>query len=290
MLASPPGALYRARKFLRRHRPAVFGSGRDIRERSRSPRSHRDSPSETQRPDKVTIVLGDFANTTGDPVFDGTLRQMMAVELGQVSVPQRAFGCAHERDTAPDGPARGCEAHPGCCVRNLRADRQCSSRGGLDCTPWKSVRVGLARKELPNRRYPGRRAGASSQKRGRLQGAGPNGKPFRDRAGESAASRGKGAQSAGRSNDTLTRGLEVLQRGNEGVPGESTVSGSRLTPEARHRGRPEICDGLCHPRPRACRPRGDRTCGGECSQGVRAAGWCQRSGEITSSRSPITGR
>ena len=31
--------------------------------------------------DKGTIVLGDFANTTGDPVFDGTLRQAMAVEL-----------------------------------------------------------------------------------------------------------------------------------------------------------------------------------------------------------------
>ena len=30
---------------------------------------------------KRTIVLGDFANTTGDPVFDGTLRQMMGVDL-----------------------------------------------------------------------------------------------------------------------------------------------------------------------------------------------------------------
>lgn len=30
-----------------------------------------------------TIVLADFANTTGDPVFDGTLRQGLAVELEQ---------------------------------------------------------------------------------------------------------------------------------------------------------------------------------------------------------------
>src|SRR5262249_20791383 len=91
---------------------------------------------------------------------------------------------------------------------------------------------------------------------------------------------GKGAQSADRSNDTLAGGLEVLQRGNEGVPGESTVSGSRFPPEARHRGRPEICDGLRRARPRPCRPRVDRTCGGECSQGLRAAGWCQRSGKL----------
>src|SRR6202051_3050029 len=33
--------------------------------------------------DKDTIVLADFANTTGDPVFDGTLRQGMAVQLEQ---------------------------------------------------------------------------------------------------------------------------------------------------------------------------------------------------------------
>ena len=33
--------------------------------------------------DKDTIVLADFTNTTGDPVFDGTLKQALAVQLGQ---------------------------------------------------------------------------------------------------------------------------------------------------------------------------------------------------------------
>ena len=33
--------------------------------------------------DKDTIVLADFANSTGDPVFDETLRQGLAVQLGQ---------------------------------------------------------------------------------------------------------------------------------------------------------------------------------------------------------------
>ena len=33
--------------------------------------------------EKDTIVLADFTNTTGDPVFDGTLRQGLAVQLGQ---------------------------------------------------------------------------------------------------------------------------------------------------------------------------------------------------------------
>ena len=33
--------------------------------------------------DKDTIVLADFANTTGDPVFDGTLRQGLSAQLEQ---------------------------------------------------------------------------------------------------------------------------------------------------------------------------------------------------------------
>ena len=33
--------------------------------------------------DKDTIVLGDFTNTTGDPVFDGTMRQGLAIQLQQ---------------------------------------------------------------------------------------------------------------------------------------------------------------------------------------------------------------
>lgn len=33
--------------------------------------------------DKDTILLADFVNTTGDAVFDGTLKQALAVQLGQ---------------------------------------------------------------------------------------------------------------------------------------------------------------------------------------------------------------
>ena len=88
VLASPPGALYRARKFLRRQKPAVFGaaagfafillSGITIWSLAR-----RASPPKPRATGKGTIVLGDFANATGDPAFDGTLRQVLAGELGK---------------------------------------------------------------------------------------------------------------------------------------------------------------------------------------------------------------
>jgi eukaryotic-like serine/threonine-protein kinase len=80
VLASPPGALYRARTFLRRHKPAIFGTSAGVE--ASSP-GRQDSPPKPRPANKVTIVLGDLANTTGDPVFDGTLRQMMAIELGK---------------------------------------------------------------------------------------------------------------------------------------------------------------------------------------------------------------
>jgi tetratricopeptide (TPR) repeat protein len=41
------------------------------------------SPKTTTVTEKDTIVLADFANTTGDPVFDDALKQALAVDLGQ---------------------------------------------------------------------------------------------------------------------------------------------------------------------------------------------------------------
>ncbi|HMD48233.1 MAG TPA: protein kinase, partial [Bryobacteraceae bacterium] len=92
VLASPAGRLYGARKFLRRHRAAAFGAGAALGLILLSGVTvwwlvRRESP---PRPkvantlaNKPTIVLGEFANATGDPAFEGTLRQVMAVELGR---------------------------------------------------------------------------------------------------------------------------------------------------------------------------------------------------------------
>jgi serine/threonine protein kinase/tetratricopeptide (TPR) repeat protein len=88
VLASPPSLLYRARKFLRRHRVAALGiaaglalvllSGVTVWSLLR-----RQTPPGPRLTEKDTIVLADFDNKTGDPVFDDTLRQGLAVELGQ---------------------------------------------------------------------------------------------------------------------------------------------------------------------------------------------------------------
>jgi len=88
VLASPPSRLYRARKFLRRHRPATFGTAAALAFLLLSGVTvwsllRRDSPARPKLTDKDTIVLADFDNKTGDPVFDDTLRQGLSVELQQ---------------------------------------------------------------------------------------------------------------------------------------------------------------------------------------------------------------
>jgi serine/threonine protein kinase len=70
VLASPPGRLYRTRKFLRRHRLAALGTAVGLVFLGLSGLtlwsfSHRDSAMRPKLTDKDTIVLADFDNKTG---------------------------------------------------------------------------------------------------------------------------------------------------------------------------------------------------------------------------------
>ena len=86
VLAAPPSRLYRAGKFLRRHRVAFAGAISGLAFILLSGVTvwlllHRAAPPRPGLTEKKTIVLGDFANATGDPAFDGKLGQALAVRL-----------------------------------------------------------------------------------------------------------------------------------------------------------------------------------------------------------------
>jgi serine/threonine protein kinase/tetratricopeptide (TPR) repeat protein len=88
VLASPPGRLYRARKFLQRHRLAALGTAAGVLFLALSAGTvqvltQRDPAPRVRLTDKDTLVLADFDNNTGDPVFDDTLRQGLSVEVQQ---------------------------------------------------------------------------------------------------------------------------------------------------------------------------------------------------------------
>ena len=86
VLASPPSRLYRTHKFLRRHRLAALGTAAGVVFLALTGVTAWSLWHTASRPkltEKDTIVLADFDNKTGDPVFDDTLRQGLSVELQQ---------------------------------------------------------------------------------------------------------------------------------------------------------------------------------------------------------------
>ena len=170
VLASPPGRLYRARKFLRRHRLAALGtaaglvflvlSGMTVWSLSR-----RDSATRPKLTDKDTIVLADFDNKTGDPVFDDTLRQGLSVELQQSPFLSLISDRQVQQTAGSDGTAERGAADFGNGSANLRANRKCGCPGRLDRTCWKPICIGPAREELQHRKHSGSGAGGGGEER-----------------------------------------------------------------------------------------------------------------------------
>ena len=88
VLASPPGMLYRTRKFVRRRKPGVLGAAAGsafilLTGVTGWSLLRRDFNSTPKLTDKDTVVLADFDNKTGDPIFDGTLREGLTIQLEQ---------------------------------------------------------------------------------------------------------------------------------------------------------------------------------------------------------------
>ena len=115
--------------------------------------------------DKDTIVLAEFTNTTGDPVFDDTLRQGLAIQLQQ-SPFLSLVSDDRIRRTMPlmNQPADARltpDVARAVCVRTASA----AVLRRIDCGAWQSVRPRAARHQLRDWRHPCRRAGTGRAKR-----------------------------------------------------------------------------------------------------------------------------
>ena len=69
--------------------------------------------------DKDSIVLADFDNRTGDPVFDDTLRQGLSVELQQSPFFSVISDQQIQATLSVDGPGEGRAADSGNRAANL---------------------------------------------------------------------------------------------------------------------------------------------------------------------------
>ncbi len=96
VLASPPSGLYRARKFLRRHRPAVFGTAAGLAFIVLSGVTvwslvRRDSPPRPKLADKGTIVLGRFRECHRRSCLRWNASPDHGGGVGEVTLSQRCF-------------------------------------------------------------------------------------------------------------------------------------------------------------------------------------------------------
>ena len=102
--------------------------------------------------DKDTIVLADFSNTTGDSVFDGTLRQGLAVQLEQSPFLSLISEERIQQVLRLMGTASRCATYSRDRPGNLRANCKCGRSRRLDCKPRQPVCVGATRRRLSHGR------------------------------------------------------------------------------------------------------------------------------------------
>ena len=133
--------------------------------------------------DKDTIVLGEFTNTTGDAVFDETLRQGLAVQLQQSPFLSLVSDERIRRTLAlmnqPADARLTADVARGVCVRTGSAAVLEGSIAALGS----QVRPRAARHPLRERRHPCRRAGASVGERRGAEHPQPDCDPFSNAGG-----------------------------------------------------------------------------------------------------------
>ncbi len=159
---------------------------------------------------KDTVVLADFENKTGDPVFDQTLRQGLAVQLEQSPFLSLASDQSIKQALRSDEPPGGDTADSGDRPGNLRAQRQRRRSGRLDCRLREPVRAVAAGPKLPQRRGPGPGAGTGRQERRSSECAEPHCGADPDAAGRVAGHDPGALHPAGAGNNAVARSSEGI--------------------------------------------------------------------------------
>ena len=93
--------------------------------------------------DKDTIVLADFDNKTGDPVFNDTLKQGLAIQLEQSPFLELISQGKVNQTLKLMGRSTGDRCNSGGCTRRLPAYRQQGHADRLDCQLGSQYVIGL---------------------------------------------------------------------------------------------------------------------------------------------------
>ena len=221
------------------------------------------------------VLLTDFVNTAGDPVFDGTLKQALAIQLEQspflnVVPDDRVRQALSYMGRSPDDRITSAVGREICEREEIKAMLTGSIAGS-----GQPLRHHHRRRELPNRQLAGPGAG-----RGREQGAGAESpgqgllEPARQARGVPGLD--PGLRRAHREGHHLfARGPEGLHHGRGAAEHEGRGRGPPAFP-AGDRAGPQLRHGPCQARDAVRQPLRDRARPRIREAGLRAAGPGQR--------------
>ena len=211
VLAAPPGRLYRTRKFLRRHRAAALGTAAglvllvSIGVTAWS-LSSRVSPMRPTLTEKDTIVLVDFTNQTGDPVFDGALRQGLSFELEQS--PFAVISDTKVQETlALMGQPRDARVTPEIAQQICERTASAATLEGSIASLGSQYVLGLRARNCTTGRILDQQQIQAARQEGVLNALSQIARRFRTRAGESLATVEKHAPLP----ETTTSSIEALK-------------------------------------------------------------------------------
>ena len=198
--------------------------------------------------DKDALVLADFANTTGEPVFDGTLRQGLAVQLEQSPflsiIPdekiQQTLGLMGQPVDAKLIPAIAREV----CQRTESA----AALEGSIAKNWHPVSSDAQGGRLRERKNAGERGRQARQPRkDRADALGKVSVAIRNMLGESLSTIQKFATPLAEATTPSLKALKAYSSGMQALQDKRTGSGDAVF-QACRRTRPEFCGGVRLPR------------------------------------------
>ena len=271
----------------RRRRPWLGGRSRSSRRRVAVLRA----AGARTLTEQDTIVLADFVNTTGEPVFDGALKVALAVALEQSPFLKVFPDDRVARDAAADAAPADERGHAVDRARDRAARAAEGAARRLDRQPRQQLRARARGDQRGDRRRDGARAG-----RGRQQGRSADVARRARRRGcaRSSASRWRRSRSSTSplprattpSLDALHAYSLALDRGH----GESAAR-SDSAPQARDRARPELragawrCCRRSTPTPASRRwRRSSRARRSSCATGSASASGSSSRGATTATR------
>ena len=101
------------------------------------------------------MVLADFANSTGDPVFDSTLRQGLAVQLEQTPYLSLISDPRIGQTLRLMGQQAGARLTPETALEVCRRTQSAAVIDGSIAKLGDEYVLGIESRELPNQRYSG---------------------------------------------------------------------------------------------------------------------------------------